>query len=279
MAVPGLPDGWRRAEIKRSNNLFVKTDVIYISPDGQRIKSKAELAKYLGNATDLSTFDYRAGKSNPLLLRKSKRYSSIDQRTFKNDPSMGNLVRQTASKQTLFKHPVTVIKTSPNSTVLSGQQIKEYRRKHNMGAIELLSDNDEPPFQMFWSRRLDGQHASNVEMEKIDDFQLPSNIKPFGSLANKEDIFRTIIAQLYTDTRPIRGQERKILNRIRREMRNDDEGYGNLLAFINPHQPLSYSINVSEYDIAQQEEVVRRCRQMLKETLENDNKHHKRSRI
>lgn len=278
MAIPGLPDGWQREEIKRNNNLSVKTDVIYISPDGQRIKSKAELAKYLGNSTDLSTFDYRSGKLNPLLLRKSKR--AIDQRTFKNDPSIGNLVRQTASKQTLFKHPVTVIKTSPNSTVLSAQQIKEYRRKHNMGPVDVPRD-DEPPFQLFWSKRLDGQRASNVEMERIDDFQLPSNIKPFGSLANKEDIFRTITAQLYFDTRPIRGQERKSLNRIRREMRNDDEGIGNWLAFINPHQPLSYSINVSEYDIAQQEEVVRRCRQILKETMENDNKHQqiKRSRI
>ncbi|KAF7490895.1 Methyl-CpG-binding domain protein 2 [Sarcoptes scabiei] len=266
MSIPALPEGWRREEIKRTN-LSSKTDVIYISPEGERFKSKLDLAKYLGHQIDLSTFDYRTGRINPQLLRKSKRSHGVyDYRTLKNDPAMVNPTRQTLS---FFKHPVTVLKTSSGSSVLQSQQIKEQKRKHNLAFGEVKSDNGERTFQLFWSRRLEGQHASNQCMEQLNNIELPLNIRAFNqSLARNEDIFRTIAANLYNDHRAIKGQEKKVLNRIRKEM-DEEDALRNLMAFLNPHQPLSHSITISETDITQQEEVVRQFRKKLKEVLEN----------
>lgn len=267
MSTSALPDGWKREEVKRTNGLTIKTDVIYVSPEGQRIKSKAELAKYLGQTIDLSSFDYRSGKINPLLLRKSKRsYGVHDHRALKHDPTTINPVRQT---NPFFKHPVTIVRTNTsNSKVLNLQHIKEIRRKHNLSFNEPKSDNNnERPFQMFWPRRLEGQRASNHALERLDDFQLPPNIRTFNStLANNEDIFRTITANLYNDQRAIRGQERKIINRICREM-DEEDVMRNLLAFINPHQPLSHTITITDQDIIQQEEVVRKYRRKLRDAI------------
>ncbi|KAF8794730.1 Methyl-CpG-binding domain protein 2 like protein [Argiope bruennichi] len=68
---PALPKGWKREEIIRKNGLSSgKIDVFYYSPSGKRFRSKPQLARFLGDAVDLSTFDYRTGKINSLLLRK-----------------------------------------------------------------------------------------------------------------------------------------------------------------------------------------------------------------
>ena len=43
------------------------------SPDGVKIRSKPQLARYLGESFDLSAFDFRSGRLISSALRKSKR--------------------------------------------------------------------------------------------------------------------------------------------------------------------------------------------------------------
>ena len=42
------------------------------SPSGKKFRSKPQLARYLGNAVDLSCFDFRTGKMMPSKLQKNK---------------------------------------------------------------------------------------------------------------------------------------------------------------------------------------------------------------
>ncbi|KAJ4445943.1 hypothetical protein ANN_12629 [Periplaneta americana] len=118
-----LPKGWQREEVIRKSGLSAgKVDVYYYSPNGKKFRSKPQLARYLGDALDLATFDFRSGKINSLLLRKNKkqRGTQFDYSNFltysnycfsrgvRNDASLVPPIRQTAS---IFKQPVTVYKT------------------------------------------------------------------------------------------------------------------------------------------------------------------------
>ncbi|KAH9370371.1 hypothetical protein HPB48_006711 [Haemaphysalis longicornis] len=112
LECPALPKGWRREEVIRRTGLSAgKVDVYYYSPGGKKFRSKPQLARFLGDAIDLSTFDFRTGKINSLLLRKSRRQRGTQfdySRGIRNDASLVPPIRQTAS---IFKQPVTVVRS------------------------------------------------------------------------------------------------------------------------------------------------------------------------
>ncbi|XP_048873320.1 methyl-CpG-binding domain protein 1a isoform X4 [Brienomyrus brachyistius] len=59
---PVLGEGWKRKEVFRRSGFSVgKTDTYYKSPDGERVRSKIEMAKYLARSVDLTMFDYKSG--------------------------------------------------------------------------------------------------------------------------------------------------------------------------------------------------------------------------
>ena len=79
------------------------------SPNGKKFRSKPQLVRYLGDAVDLTTFDYKTGKINAILLRKNRKKAQPDlARGFRNDLSVIPPIRQTAS---IFKQPVTIVKS------------------------------------------------------------------------------------------------------------------------------------------------------------------------
>merc|ERR1712029_661205 len=99
--APALPKGWIREEIPRSAGGISgnrKSDVYYISPSGNRVRSKPELLKILGEHYDLSTFDYHTGKLNPALSNGTNgggsRYDFT--RSLRNDANLVPPIRQTA---------------------------------------------------------------------------------------------------------------------------------------------------------------------------------------
>ncbi|KAI1899903.1 hypothetical protein AGOR_G00066560 [Albula goreensis] len=60
---PILGKGWKRKEVfRRSGFSMGKTDTYYMSPYGERLRSKIELAKNLAGTMDISTFDFKSGK-------------------------------------------------------------------------------------------------------------------------------------------------------------------------------------------------------------------------
>ena len=154
--VSGLPRGWIREEVPRSfgyhNGLggtngsgSHKSDVVYYSPRGHRVRTKQEMSRLLGEAYDLTAFDFQTGKINPNLVkaqmvsssrahvgggrtkqatptsREQQQNNSRDAAAktgnanlgIRNDASLVPPIRQTAS---IFKQPVTVKKNTKVST-------------------------------------------------------------------------------------------------------------------------------------------------------------------
>ncbi|KAG9480717.1 hypothetical protein GDO78_012272 [Eleutherodactylus coqui] len=78
-----LPQGWKKEEVTRRSGLSAgKSDVYYYSPSGKKFRSKPQLARYLGNSMDLSTFDFRTGKMLMSKINKNRqrmRYDGLNQ--------------------------------------------------------------------------------------------------------------------------------------------------------------------------------------------------------
>lgn len=262
-----LPEGWRREEVKRSKGLSSgMVDIFYVSPTGQRVRSKLQLAKLLGPAYDLSTFDYRTGKINPSLLRKSNKRSAArtgtyDYRSLRNDPSLTPPSRQTSS---IIKQSVNVIRTQPESIALNANQIREYfKRKSPPFDLKLL-DAGEKPFQVLWCKRLDGKRASSIDAGQMASITLPPTMKPFcATLSDQDSMLRSLTAALYHGSHTVRGQERNLLERKRKSTESPRDP----TAFVNPHQPIIQATTLSEEDIRRQEDIVRKHRSKLREVM------------
>ena len=268
MCAMALPEGWIRKEVKRTSGLSDKIEVYYISPRGDRIKSKMELAKYVGPSVDLSSFDYRTGKINPVLLRKSNKRSSArngvyDYRSLKNDQSMLVPTRQTAS---IFKKPVTFIPKKSKSAVYNTQQVKEFCREANITLNE--HKLDEKPFQIFWHKRMEKLSAFNTDLEKIENFSLPSYMKPFSStLSDNDTLLRSVTTALHLNTQAIRGQEIN-LKKSKKHNPLDEDFIRNPVAFLNITQPLIQPTVITEEYIRNQENAVSEARKKLISAIE-----------
>ncbi|XP_028303512.1 methyl-CpG-binding domain protein 1b isoform X2 [Gouania willdenowi] len=73
---PALGLGWKRREVmRRSGSSIGQTDVYYISPQGDRVRSRPGLVSVLEGQVDLSRFDFKSGKfidgiNQPTKVRK-----------------------------------------------------------------------------------------------------------------------------------------------------------------------------------------------------------------
>ncbi|KAM9362188.1 methyl-CpG-binding domain protein 1b [Symphorus nematophorus] len=60
---PILGEGWKRKEVvRRSGSSIGQKDVYYLSPRGERVRSRVELLSVLEGCLDLTTFEYKTGK-------------------------------------------------------------------------------------------------------------------------------------------------------------------------------------------------------------------------
>nr|XP_046240652.1 methyl-CpG-binding domain protein 1b isoform X3 [Scatophagus argus] len=60
---PIIGDGWKRKEVvRRSGSSIGQKDVYYLSPRGDRVRSRVELVSVLEGVLDLTSFDYKTGK-------------------------------------------------------------------------------------------------------------------------------------------------------------------------------------------------------------------------
>lgn len=269
MSGSALPEGWRREEVKRAKGLSSgMVDIFYISPTGQRIRSKLELAKVLGSSTDLSNFDYRTGKINPTLLRKNNKRSAAragtyDYRSLRNDPSLTPPSRQTSS---IIKQSVHILKSQSESTALNANQIREFFKRKTIPPCDLKGlETGEKPSQVFWCKRLNGHGAVDINSDEVASITLPLTMKPFCStVSDQNSMLRSLTAALYHGNQTVKGQERNLLERKRKST----EGYiRDPTAFVNPNQPIIQATTTSEEDIRRQEDVVRKHRAKLREII------------
>ncbi|XP_003745129.1 methyl-CpG-binding domain protein 2 [Galendromus occidentalis] len=241
MAELLLPKGWRREEQARKLGLSAgKVDVSYYGPDGQRYRNKQQLVKALGKFVDLSAFDFRTGKINPALVRKSKQnkqkgypiYEYL--RGLKPEACLVPPIRQTAS---IFKQPVTLISNRNESTT-------KHDTKH--GVQEKKSK------QLFWERRLQGLSACDPHAHTVQPFDLPRNIRGVSQDLSQDTLLRSVATYLHITQGPIVGQ----LN-----VKGQQDKHP--AVYLNPDQPLVQTLIVTDDDIRRQEEQVVLARKQL----------------
>lgn len=153
------------------------------------------------------------------------------------DISLVPPIRQTAS---IFKQPVTVIKNHENGKV-----------KHDM-----KNGNQEKPKQLFWEKRLEGLQACNNKGEEFKKILLPRAIRSVGPNVNEQTVLQSIATALHVSSSPVTGQTAPKENLCT-----------NSGAFVNPEQPLMFSVKISEDDIRAQEEKVNKARKKLQDLL------------
>jgi len=243
MDCQALPRGWKREETLRRAGLSAgKIEVYYYSPTGAKFRTKPQLQRYLGDAVDLTTFDFRSGRINASLLqRKGKRRNLEYGRGFRSDTSLIPPIRQTAS---IFKQPVTVIKTQADSKTRGDDKLKQ--------------SHQEKPKQVFWEKRLQSLKATypGQDEDDIGTFKLPKNMTIIGPNVNEETVLRSISTALHVSSQAITGQTGS--------MSALEKNPG---VFINPEQPLVATLAVTESDIKLQEEKVERARKNLQKAI------------
>jgi len=238
-----LPRGWKREELIQKNCLITpgKIDVFYHSPCGKKIRNKAQLIRFLGDAVDLSSFDYRTGKINSLLVRKKKNKSTLYDysRGLRTDGALVPPIRQTAS---IFKQPVTVLRTQPQSVI-------KCDAKHGV---------QDKPKQMFWEKRLQGLgvSCSRHDVVEMEDLQLPSPLRGVGPSVTSQTVLQSLATALHTVNGPITGQTAP-LNSID----------SNPTIHINTDQPLVHKVQIEESDISTQEALVQTIRCQLQRAI------------
>ncbi|XP_022615359.1 methyl-CpG-binding domain protein 3-like isoform X2 [Seriola dumerili] len=233
-----LPKGWKMEEVTRKSGLSAgKSDVYYFSPSGKKFRSKPQLARYLGNQMDLSSFDFRTGKMLMSKLNKNRqrlRYDNNNQNKGKPDLNTSLPVRQTAS---IFKQPVTKVTNHPNNKVKTDPQ----------KAVD-------QPRQLFWEKKLSGLNAYDIAEELVKTMELPKGVGPG---CTDKTLLSAIASALHTSAAPITGQLSAAVEK-------------NPGVWLNTAQPLCKAFIVTDEDIRKQEELVYSVRKRLEEALMAD---------
>ncbi|KAM9761657.1 methyl-CpG-binding domain protein 3b isoform 2-T2 [Menidia menidia] len=223
-----LPKGWKMEEVTRKSGLSAgKSDVYYFSPSGKKFRSKPQLARYLGNQMDLSSFDFRTGKMLMSKLNKNRqrlRYDNNNQNKGKPDLNTSLPVRQTAS---IFKQPVTKVTNHPNNKVKTDPQ----------KAVD-------QPRQLFWEKKLSGLNAYDIAEELVKTMELPKGLQGVGPGCTDKTLLSAIASALHTSAAPITGQLSAAVEK-------------NPGVWLNTAQPLCKAFIVTDEDIRKQEELPR----------------------
>ncbi|XP_068856053.1 LOW QUALITY PROTEIN: methyl-CpG-binding domain protein 2-like, partial [Aphelocoma coerulescens] len=207
------------------------------SPSGKKFRSKPQLARFLGNSVDLSSFDFRTGKMMPSKLQKNKqrlRNDSLNPNKGKPDLNTALPIRQTAS---IFKQPVTKVTNHPGNKVRADPQRLA-----------------EQPRQLFWEKRLQGLSASDVSEEILKSMELPKGLQAVGPGADEAALLWAVASALHCSSAPITGQLSAAAEK-------------NPGVWLNAGQPLCRAFVVTDDDIRKQEERVQQVRKKLEEAL------------
>ncbi|XP_016374390.1 methyl-CpG-binding domain protein 3-like isoform X1 [Sinocyclocheilus rhinocerous] len=235
-----LPNGWKREEVTRKSGLSAgKSDVYYFSPTGKKFRSKPQLARYLGNSMDLSSFDFRTGKILMSKLNKNRQRLRYHHGQSKGKPDLNTSlpVRQTAS---IFKQPVTKVTNHPSNKVKTDPQ----------KAVD-------QPRQLFWEKKLSGLNTYDIAEELVKTMDLPKGLQGVGPGYTDKTLLSALASALHTSSAPITGQLSAAVEK-------------NPGVWLNTTQPLCKAFMVTDEDIRKQEDLVYNVRKRLEEALMAD---------
>lgn len=232
----GLPNGWKREECIRPNGLGTgKTEVFYISPTGQKIRTKQEMKSILGESFDMANFDWRSGKFVAAVNRP--RVSDEDAslpKVARTDNCATGFVRR-SSPPDMFQ-PV-IIRSHP-----------ECKR------TDVRYPQHDAPHQLFWEKRLANCFAVDPETgEAFKPMTLPQGLQSAGVPGYQSaQLVQSLVNALSSKTSPITGQEQQSSSIEK-----------NPCVAVNPLQPMIKTYIVSDDDIRRQESRVRELRKRL----------------
>ncbi|KAH0627835.1 hypothetical protein JD844_008320, partial [Phrynosoma platyrhinos] len=146
-------------------------------PSGKKFRSKPQLARYLGNTVDLSSFDFRTGKMMPSKLQKNKQ-------RLRNDSLSQN------------KKKLQLVELNIAGITEDMKIEKEYYSSE--GGLSI--------FQLFWEKRLQGLSASDVSEQIIKSMELPKGLQGVGPGNNDDTLLSAVASALHTSSAPITGQ-------------------------------------------------------------------------
>uniref|UniRef100_A0A673GLU3 Methyl-CpG-binding domain protein 3-like n=1 Tax=Sinocyclocheilus rhinocerous TaxID=307959 RepID=A0A673GLU3_9TELE len=210
-----------------------------LSPTGKKFRSKPQLARYLGNSMDLSSFDFRTGKLLMSKLHKNRQRIHHDHSQSKGKPDLNTSlpVRQTAS---IFKQPVTKVTNHPSNKVKTDPQ----------KAVE-------QPRQLFWEKKLSGLNTYDIAEELVKTMDLPKGLQGVGPGYTGNTLLSALASALHTSSAPITGQLSAAVEK-------------NPGVWLNTTQPLCKAFMVTDEDIRKQEDLVYSVRKRLEEALMAD---------
>ncbi|XP_051846813.1 methyl-CpG-binding domain protein 2-like [Antechinus flavipes] len=207
-------------------------------PSGKKFRSKPQLARYLGNIVDLSSFDFGTGKMSQLQKNKQTLWNDpLSQNKDKPDLNTTLPIRQTTL---IFKQPVTKVTNHPSN------KVKSYPKRRN-----------DKPRQLFWEKRLQGLSASDVKGQIIKSMELPKGLQGVGPDDNDKTLLLGVASALHTSSAPVIGQISFAVGK-------------NPAVWLNTSQPLCKAFIVTDEDIRKQEERVQQVRKKLEEALMAD---------
>uniref|UniRef100_A0A672JWR9 Methyl-CpG-binding domain protein 3-like n=1 Tax=Sinocyclocheilus grahami TaxID=75366 RepID=A0A672JWR9_SINGR len=210
-----------------------------LSPTGKKFRSKPQLARYLGNSMDLSSFDFRTGKILMSKLIKNRQRLRYDHGQSKGKPDLNTSlpVRQTAS---IFKQPVTKVTNHPSNKVKTDPQ----------KAVD-------QPRQLFWEKKLSGLDTYDIAEELVKTMDLPKGLQGVGPGYTDKTLLSALASALHTSSAPITGQLSAAVEK-------------NPGVWLNTTQPLCKAFMVTDEDIRKQEDLVYNVRKRLEEALMAD---------
>ncbi|KAI1882863.1 hypothetical protein AGOR_G00239290 [Albula goreensis] len=212
---------------------------------GKKVRSKPQLARYLGNTMDLSSFDFCAGKTLMSKLNRNRQRLHYDKNSQmkKGKPDLNTSlpVRQTAS---IFKQPVTKVTNHPSNKVKADSQ----------------KVNDQPR-QLFWEKKLSGLSAFDIAEELVKTMDLPQGLKRVGPASSDTTLLSAIASALHNSSTPVTGQLSIAVDK-------------NPGVWLNTTQPLCKAFMVTDEDIRKQEDLVHSVRKRLEDALMADMRAH-----
>ncbi|GAV05694.1 hypothetical protein RvY_15786 [Ramazzottius varieornatus] len=259
----GFPKGWYREELIRSGSGVVNPGhkiVHYHSPDGRKFRSKADLTRFFGHRLDLSNFDFKSGKMLPGYGASQKKnlntaksgaqkglsgpvsaLGSVSLQRFLDPP-----VRQCTC---IYNQKVRAIETCGTNVCKDAKDIPRASGMKNLKP---------KPAQVFWSKRLEGFSARDVNEGRIDMSHLPRGFKAGSGILSDSAAVISLASSVFnassqgsqagSEQGPIFGQGEK---------------FSKNLAFVNPYQPLVAHVKVTPELIEEQELQVQRLRRDL----------------
>ncbi|XP_047018545.1 methyl-CpG-binding domain protein 3a isoform X3 [Ictalurus punctatus] len=235
----------RRCKMSSKREIGRNRIDLTLHPTGKKFRSKPQLARYLGNSMDLSSFDFRTGKMIMSKLNKSRqrlRYEHSSQNKGKPDLNTSLPVRQTAS---IFKQPVTKVTNHPNNKVKTDPQ----------KAVD-------QPRQLFWEKKLSGLNVYDIAEELMKTMDLPKGLQVSSTAGvgpgySDKTLLSAIASALHTSSAPITGQLSAAVEK-------------NPGVWLNSTQPLCKAFMVTDEDIRKQEDLVYNVRKRLEDALMAD---------